>query len=92
MKTWYQLSLDERNFLLSKQLANPMNVFPISAYNQDGKNRCANCGKPEEDAKSIIVGSSMYEGEWCCCRECMVEHDQLGCPFESGFLYRDMKY
>jgi hypothetical protein len=69
-----------------------MNVWPISATNPDGRDRCANCGKPIEEARSVIVGDSMYDGEWCCCVECMDEHDRLGCPFEHGIRYRDMKY
>lgn len=69
-----------------------MNVWPISAVNVDGKNRCSNCGKSADEAKHIIVGMSMYDGEWCCCTECEEEHDILGCPFESGVRYRDMKY
>lgn len=69
-----------------------MNVWPISAVHQDGRDRCANCGKPIEEARSVLFGDSMYDGEWCCCAECMDEHDDLGCPFESGIRYRDMKY
>lgn len=69
-----------------------MNVYPISAINQDGINRCANCGKPIKDARSIIISDSMYDGEWVCCNSCADEHDTLGCPFEYGIKYRDMKY
>lgn len=69
-----------------------MNVWPISAINQDGKNRCANCGKLEDEAKSVIVGSACYDGEWTCCEECDRELTELGCPFEHGIRYRDMKY
>lgn len=68
-----------------------MNVYPISAINQDGKNRCANCGKPIDDAKQILSGT-LYDGEWACSKECEDEHEEKGCPFESGIRYRDMKY
>lgn len=67
------------------------NVFPITGLNQDGKNRCANCGKPIEEAKEVLT-ARMYDGEWTCSKECDDEHEELGCPFEHGILYRDMKY
>lgn len=68
-----------------------MNVWPVSAYNQDGKDRCANCGRPKEEARSIITGR-LYDGEFTCCKECDDEHEELGCPFAHGIKYRDMKY
>lgn len=53
--------------------------------------RCANCGKSDTEARSVIVSDSMYDGEWCCCNECSYEHDTLGCPMETGG-YRPMKH
>ena len=68
-----------------------MNVWPISAINQNGVGRCANCGREESISSHIIVSSSMYDGEWCCSKECAKEHDEKGCPFEYGTRYRDMQ-
>lgn len=68
-----------------------MNVWPISAINQDGKTRCANCGKPIEEAETVLT-SRLYDGEFACCSLCDDEHEELGCPFEHGIKYRDMKY
>jgi hypothetical protein len=69
------------------------NVWPISAINPgpDDVNRCANCGKPIAEAREILTGR-LYDGEFACCKECDDEHEELGCPFESGIRYRNMKY
>lgn len=53
--------------------------------------KCANCGKPLDNAKHILTGDSMYDGEWCCSNECLEEHDRLGCPLESKQGYRKRK-
>ncbi|KYG95710.1 hypothetical protein AZE31_18190 [Paenibacillus polymyxa] len=68
-----------------------MNVWPISAVKQDGQERCANCGKPISEAREILTGR-LYDGEFACCRKCDDEHEELGCPFEHGIRYRDLKY
>ena len=46
--------------------------------------RCAWCGKLEEEVSHIIVSTSMYDGEWCCSRECAEKHDEHGCPLKGG--------
>jgi hypothetical protein len=66
-----------------------MNVWPISAIKQDGKSRCANCGKPISEAREILTGR-LYDGEFACCRECDDEHEELGSPIEHGIRYRDL--
>lgn len=69
------------------------NVWPISALNPgvEDVNRCANCGKPITEAREVLT-ARLYDGEFTCCKECDDEHEKLGCPFESGIRYRDMKY
>lgn len=69
------------------------NVWPISAIyrGDEDVNRCANCGKSIIEAREILT-TRMYDGEFTCCRECDDEHEELGCPFDLGIRYRDMKY
>jgi len=41
------------------------------------QNPCANCGTCEA---TIFNGCSLYDGEGVCSKECLDEHDDLGCP------------
>ena len=58
------------------------------------ENRCDNCGKLISQAKEMITGGMITEGEWACCEECSDEMVEKGCCFEElgENIYRQQKY
>lgn len=58
------------------------------------EDRCSNCGKPISQAKEVISGGMITDGEWGCCKECANDLEDKNCCFEElgQYVYRKQTY